>query len=152
MRTALTILLFLPMLLLAQNAARFQSALRSERAMDRWMKHEIHRVRKGHVITTPSASYIAHHATFDTLVDFLRRQPGVDDAASDRCMDKIMIWPGHTTIGMRWLIEGRPIERCWSVQEGRPGSIRLFGWRPHVRKDRQHLRYQRAAECAGFVE
>jgi len=138
----------------AQDSERFQRALHAsnEHAMDRWMKREVHRNRKGHLVTTPSASYIVHDPTHDSLVAFLRRQPGVEDAAWDKCIGKLDVWPGHSTIGMRWHARGRVVERCWTVQEGRPGTLHLFGWRPHVRKDRQHLKYKRAGNCPGFVE
>lgn len=136
----------------AQDPKRFARALRSEQAMDRWMKKELHRQRKGHLIPTPSGSYSSHAPTFDSLVAFVRRQPGVEDAAWDRCMNKLDIWPGHSTIGMRWPIEGRIIERCWTVQEGIPGTINLFGWHPRVRKSREHLKLKRAKDCPGFIE
>jgi hypothetical protein len=154
MRFALFILLLLPAALHAQDAQRFQRALnaKSEKAMDRWVKRELHRHREGHLITTPSGSYLSHASTFDSLVAFMRRQPGVEDAAWDKCIGKIDIWPGHSNIGLRWHARGRIIERCWNIQEGILGTINLFGWRPRVRKTREHLKYKRALECPGFVE
>jgi hypothetical protein len=38
------------------------------------------------------------------------------------------------------------------LQEGRPGNIELFGWRAHVRKSREQLKFMGAQECPGFVE
>jgi len=154
MRALLLILFLLPLLAPAQNAQRFQRALASgnERALDRWMKSEFHRVRKGHQVTTPSGSYTVHDPSHDSLVAFLRRQPGVEDAAWDKCIGKLDIWPGHSTIGLRWRVGEVLHERCWTVQEGIPGTINFPGWRPHVRKDRQHLKYKRASSCPGFVE
>ena len=151
MRIVLLFLFLLPLALHAQDAKRFQRALRTERAMDRWMKREIQRHRTGHLVTTPSGSYTIHDRTHDSLTAFIRRQPGVDDAMWDRCMNKIDIWPGHSTIGIRWQRGGVVYERCWSIQEGRPGTINLFGWRPHVRKSREQLKYKGAREYAGFV-
>jgi len=154
MRSLLLCLFLLPLVAPAQNAQRFQRALASgnERALDRWMKGEVHRARKGHQVTTPSGSYTVHDPSHDSLVAFLRRQPGVEDAAWDKCIGKLDIWPGHSTIGLRWRVGEVVHERCWTVQEGIPGTINLFGWRPHVRKDRQHLKYKRASLCPGFVE
>jgi len=154
MRALLLFLFSLPLVAPAQNTQRFQQALNSnhEKAIDRWMEREIHRHRKGHLVTTSSSSFIVHHPTHDSLVAFLHRQPGVEDAAWDKCIGKQAIWPGHSTIGMRWHARGRVYERCWSVQEGRPGTIHLFGWRPKVRKNREHLLFKRAASCTGFVE
>ena len=154
MKTLFFGLLFVPLTLQAQNVQRFQRALASgnERALDRWMKRELHHQRKGHTVMNSSGTYIDHDATFDTLVAFLRRQPGVLDAAWDKCIGKFDIWPGHSRLGLRFELNGAVHERCSSVQEGIPGVIRLPGWRPHVRKDREHLKYLGAADCPGFVE
>jgi len=154
MRALLLFLFVLPLLAQAQNAKRFQHALvsSSERAMDRWMKSGIHRVRKGHQVTTPSSSYTVHDPSHDSLVAFLRRQPGVDDAAWDKCIGKLDVWPGHSTIGLRWRVGDGLHERCWTVQEGIPGTVNIFGWRPKVRKSRAYLKYERASTCPGFVE
>jgi hypothetical protein len=154
MRVLLIVLLLSSTSALAQDADAFARALKSGNVhrVDRWVQRELHRTRKGHEQVTPSTTYITHGPTFDTLVAFLRRQPGVLDAAWDGCMNKLMIWPGHSRIGARFIMNGAEQERCYSVQEGRPGSIHLFGWRPQVRKDRQHLKYLSAKECPGFVE
>jgi hypothetical protein len=153
MRVLLLFLFLLPLVAPAQHVQRFQQALNSnnEKALDRWMEREIHRSRKGHLVTTPSTSYIVHHPTFDSLVAFLRRQPGVDDAAWDKCIGKIAIWPGQRTIGLRWYAHGQLFERCWTVQEGIPGTIDLAGWRPRPWKDRQYLKYLGGADRPGFV-
>ncbi|MBK6629171.1 MAG: hypothetical protein IPJ87_03405 [Flavobacteriales bacterium] len=154
MRAALCCLLLLPIALCAQDAQRFQRALRTGNvhALDRWMKQEVHRMLKGQVHGAPQAVYMGHDNSYDTLVAFLRRQPGVQDAAWDKYLAKAAIWPGHSTIGMRWQKDDRIHERCWSVQEGVPRTINIFGWRPRVREDRQNLRYENARDCPGFVE
>jgi hypothetical protein len=154
MRFVLFILLLLPAVLYAQDGKRFQRALnaRSEHSLDRWVKHELHRHRTRQLISTPNGSYSSYAPTYDSLVAFLRRQPGVEDAAWDKCMNKLDIWPGHSNIGVRWHARGQVFERCWMVQEGITGAMNLFGWRPHVRKDREHLKYKRALKCPGFVE
>lgn len=154
MKALLFCLLFVTLTVHAQDVQRFQRALVSgnERAMDRWMKSEIHRVRKGHQVTTPSGSYTVHDPSHDSLVAFLRRQPGVEDAAWDKCIGKLDIWPGHSNIGLRWRDGDEVRERCWTVQEGIPGTVNFFGWRPKVRKNRAYLKYKRASTCPGFVE
>ena len=154
MRSVLLILFILPLVVPAQNTKRFQRALlsSSEGAMDNWMEREIHRVRNGQLVATPSGGYSEHHSTHDSIVAYLRRQPGVEDAAWDRCLNKISIWPGHSTIGMRWRVGAVARERCWIVQEGIPGTINLFGWHPKVRKNREYLKYLRAVDRPGSVE
>lgn len=154
MRVLLIGLLFVTLAVQAQDVKRFQRALASgnERILDRWMKRELHQQRRGHPVAASQGVYIVHAPTYDSLVAFLRRQPSVEDAAWDKCINKIDIWPGHSTIGLRWRSNGQLIERCWGVQEGRPGTINLFGWRPTVRKSRAQLKYRRASSCPGFVE
>lgn len=154
MRVLLIVLLLSSTSALAQDTDAFARALKSGNVhrVDRWVKRELHRTRKGHEQVTPSTTYITHGPTFDTLVAFLRRQPGILDAAWDGCMSKQMSWPGHSRIGVRFTLNGTEQERCYSVQEGIPGVIRLPGWRPHVRKDREDLKYLGAADCPGFVE
>ncbi|MBL8003350.1 MAG: hypothetical protein JNL05_15460 [Flavobacteriales bacterium] len=154
MRCLLIVLLLSSAPAFAQDAEAFARAMKSGKVhrVDRWVKRELHRIRKGHEQVTQSTTYITHGPTFDTLVAFLRRQPGVSDAAWDRCMSKQMRWPGHSRIGLRFTLNGTEQERCYSVQKGIPGVIRLPGWRPHVRKDREDLKYLGAAECPGFVE
>lgn len=154
MRALLFLLWLVPNVLYGQNAKTFARALSSGHAqrMDRWVKREIHRHRERVAIRTPDGSYGSYAPTYDSLVAFLRRQPGVIDAMWDRCMNKLDIWPGHSTIGMRWKLGDGMRERCWTVQEGIPGTINFPGWRPHVRKDRELLKYEKAQECPGFVE
>lgn len=153
MRVLIIGLLFVPLAVQAQDVQRFQRALASGNvhALDRWMNHELHRQRKGHPVAASQGSYTDHAPTYDSLVAFMRLQAGVEDAAWDKCIGKLDIWPGYSTIGMRWRVDGQLEERCWGVQEGRPGTINLFGWRPKVRKNKQVLVFKKAYVCAGYV-
>ena len=154
MRRLVLILLLLPIALLAQDEERFANAVqrKAPQAMDRWMRHELRAHRKGTRITNPVSSYVVHQPTYDSLVAWLRRQPGVQDAQWDKCVMKTLGWPGVSTIGLHVYTEHLVAERCYSVQEGRPGTIDLFGWRPHVRKSREQLKFLRVSDCPGFVE
>ncbi len=139
--------------LFAQDADAFARALErtSPRALDRWMKRELHDHRKGTQITSPGSSYTSHSATYDTLVAWLRQQPGVVDAEWDRCIGKLDLWPGHSTIGVQLRLAGVERERCYTLQEGRPGTIKLPGWRAKVRKTREELKLVGVREGVGFV-
>ena len=137
----------------AQDTAAFARALERDnpRALDHWMKCELHRHRKGTRITSPGSSYTSHSATYDTLAAWLRQQPGVLDAEWDRCVGKLDLWPGHSTIGVQVRLGGVVRERCYTLQEGRTGTIKLPGWRPKVRKSREVLKLVGIRECTGFV-
>ena len=137
----------------AQDADAFARALEHEspRTLDHWMKSELHRHRKGTQVTAPGSSYTSHAPTYDSLATWLRRQPGVVDAEWDRCVNKLAIWPGHSIIGVQVRLGGVVRERCYTLQEGRPGTLQLFGWRPRVRKSREGLKLVEVKECPGFV-
>ena len=137
----------------AQDAEAFARALdhNNTRALDRWMKRELRDHRKGTQVTAPGSSYTSHSDTYDNLVAWLRGQPGVVSAEWDRCIGKLDIWPGHSTIGVRVQLGSVVRERCYTLQEGRPGTIKLPGWRPKVRKSREELKLVGVRECEGFV-
>jgi hypothetical protein len=122
------------------------------RAIDRWMKRELMARKEGEQVDNGSTMITVHSLTYNSIVDWLRKQPGVIDAAWDSCVGKLDIWPGHSTIGLRWRVGDEVRERCWRVQEGVQGTINLFGWRPRVRRDRQQLKYRGAADRPGFVQ
>jgi hypothetical protein len=122
------------------------------RAIDRWMKHELMAKKRGEQLDNGSTMITVHTLTYNSIVDWLKKQPCVIDAAWDGCMAKQMSWPGHSRIGVRFIMNGIEHERCYRVQEGIAGVIRLPGWRPHVRRAREHLRFLGATEYPGFVE
>ena len=142
-----------PTLLAAQDAARFARAMeRGPTAVDHWMKHALMTHKRGGQVDNGSTTYTVHYHTYDTLVTFLRQQPGVLGAGWDKCIVKLASWPGHSSLGVRFVSNGIAYERCYYLQEGRPGTIELFGWRAHVRKSRELLKFLGARECPGFVE
>ncbi len=153
MKWFLILTLFVANASCAQDVIGLARALehKSPRTLDRWMKRALDHHRKGTQIVTPSGSYTVHSPTYDSLVTWLRRQPGVVDVEWDRCINKLLLWPGHSTIGVRVRLGGLVRERCYTLQEGRPGTIKLPGWRPKVRKSREELKLVGVRECPGFM-
>ena len=139
---------------MAQDAKRFLRALNSgnERSLDRWTKRLIHDQRIGHPVSTSGPTSIRHAPTFDSLVAFMRRLPGVENAAWKGCTSMMLIWPGYNTIGLRWHNSDEIRGCCWTVQEGMPGTANLLGGHLKVQKDSYHLKYKRANSCACSVE
>jgi hypothetical protein len=86
----------------------------------------------------------------------LRTQIGVNGVDWDRCVIKPAVWPGTWTLGVVFRTrDGKEqdiLERCYTIQGGRPGTIHLFCWRPPVRRDRDDLKCMKARPCLGFVE
>lgn len=120
-------------------------------AIDRWMKRELMAMKRGEQVDNGSSTYTVHALTYNSIVDWLKKQPGVIDAAWDGCTNKIGLWPGHSTIGVRVMLNGVEHQRCYRVQEGRLGTINFFGWRPRMCKSREQLRYLGAEDRPGFV-
>ena len=120
-------------------------------AIDRWMKRELMAKKRGEQLDNGSTMITVHTLTYNSIVDWLKKQPGVIDAAWDGCVDKIDLWPGHSTIGLRVVLNGVERERCYRVQEGRLGTVNIFGWRPRIRKSREHLKLLGAEDRPGFV-
>ena len=153
MKQLIVLLFMLPTVIHAQDATRFAHAMeRGAGAVDHWMKRELMAHKKGTLVNNGSTTYTSHSATYDSLVIFLRMQPDVLDAGWDRCMVKLTSWPGHSSLGVRFVSNGEVHERCYYLQEGRSGSIEIFGWRAQVRKVREQLKFLGAKECPGFVE
>jgi hypothetical protein len=153
MKHVLLLLFMLPSVMQAQDRECLARAMEhGPSAVDRWMKRELMARKDGSLVDNGSTTYTSHHATYDSLVDFLKDQPGVQDAGWDRCMMKLASWPGHSSLGVRFVSKGGEHERCYDLQEGRPGNIKLFGWRAHVRRSREQLKFLGAKDCPGFVE
>ena len=154
MRLVALFALFIPLVLLGQDAERFARALdkRNTRAVDRWMKHEFKTHRKGSEVSTPGSSYITHASTYDDLSDWLKAQPGLMDATWDRCVIKLSSWPGHSTFGVVIRMGDRIEERCYVLQEGRLGTTDIFGWKLRVRSAQEELKVQGVRNCPGFVQ
>ena len=89
---------------------------------------------------------------YDTLVHWLKTSPVVEDAASDKCQAKLMIYPGHSAVGVRFKTKNGIVEKCFVVQEGTTGTIHFFGWHPHLVRYKWKLVYKRMRDCKGFVE
>lgn len=89
---------------------------------------------------------------YDTLVHWLKTSPVVEDAAWDKCMGKLSIYPGHSAVGVRFKTKNGIVEKCFVVQEGSTGTINFFGWHPHLIRYKWKLVYKRMRDCKGFVE
>jgi hypothetical protein len=124
--------------------------------IDRCMRRYIEREGRDHGASTYMHPLGGAEARIHELYYDLRKQIGVNGVDWDRCVIKPAIWPGTWTLGVVFRTrDGKEqdiLERCYTIQGGRPGTINLFGWRPRVRKDRDDLKCLKARECYGFVE
>lgn len=158
MRPLLILALLWPMLACADNDQHLARIIHQGRPnrIDRCMRRFIQ--REGRDFRTPDGAHPlgGAEARIGDLFTSLRTQIGVVEVDWDRCIAKEAIWPGTWTLGVVFRTregkEGDMLERCYTIQGGVPGTLNIFGWRPHVRKDRHDLKCIRARACPGFVE
>ena len=142
----------------AQNDYRFAQIIKrgNVREIDRYMKRLIHRegkdVRPGSYLHPLGGA----EGRIQELWYSLRKQIGVSDLDWDLCVAKPAIWPGQWTLGVVFRTkEGRGednVERCYTIQGGRMGTLNIFGWRPRIRRARDDLKLISVHSCPGFVE
>lgn len=158
MRYAFLFVCLLPLLATAGNDPRFARIIARGHVgrIDRYMRRLIEREGRDHRAPTCLHPMGGAEDVLSGLYDQLRTQIGVSLTDWDRCVLKPGPWPGTWTFGVVFRTrEGKVddiLERCYTIQGGRPGTINLFGWRPHVRKDRPHLKVKHIRACTGFVE
>ncbi|MBK7946263.1 MAG: hypothetical protein IPJ85_13585 [Flavobacteriales bacterium] len=158
MRLALLFTLLLPLVAHADNDPQLAAAIKSGHVhrIDRCMRRFIQ--REGPALQPHTALHHLGSAEVRMMVlyEMLRRQIGVLEVDWDRCVPKAQTWPGTYTLGV--VLRTRDghvddlMERCYTIKGGVPGTLRLFGWRPHVRKDRHDLKCVKARACLGFLE
>lgn len=121
---------------------------------ERIFKREIKKYKHGIKYDNGPGSgiQISHVAGLDSLTAWLKNKPCVADAYWDRCQSKIAIYPGWSSIGVKFKTKSGEIEKCFYIQEGTLGITDIFGWRPHVFKTRNILVYKKMYDCLGFIE
>lgn len=122
--------------------------------VERVFRNQVHHRRHGKVYDNGSGSgnQITHQYNLDTLTLWLKNMECVEDATWDKCQIKILIYPGWSTIGAKFKTRAGVVEKCFVIQEGTTGSIRLFGWRPHLFKAKNKMVYKKIIDCEGFIQ
>lgn len=153
-----TLHVLLPLLALADNDPHLARIIHkgNPHRIDRCMRRYIERAGRDHGASTYMHPMGGAEARIHALYYDLRKQIGVNGVDWDRCVIKPAIWPGTWTLGVVFRTRDGKVqdilERCYTIQGGRTGTIDLFGWHPRVFKARDNLKVKRARACAGFVE
>lgn len=148
----------LPLFALADNDPHLARIIRkgNPHRIDRCMRRYIEREGRDHGASTYMHPLGGAEDRIHALYYGLRKQIGVNGVDWDRCVAKPAIWPGTWTLGVVFRTRDGKVqdilERCYTIQGGRPGTINLFGWRPRVRRARGDLKVKRVRRCEGFVE
>lgn len=122
------------------------------KAVERIVKKEVRKHKKGHLVNNGSGStYISHAQTIEKLVFWLKMTEGVEDVFSDMCESKIEIYPGWAVIGVKFTNHKKEI--CYHIQEGKLGNITIGkNIRFHLLPTRNVLKYIKSYENEGFIE
>lgn len=99
-----------------------------------------------------SGMQTTHSYNIDTLTMWLKNHPCVADAYPDKCQEKIAIYPGHSSIGVKFNTNKGIVEKCFLLQEGTMGTVNILGWRPHLFEAKNILVYKKIYGCSGFIE
>jgi hypothetical protein len=99
-----------------------------------------------------SGMQVTHTYDLDTLTTWLKSKPCVADAAWDKCQIKALNYPGWSVIGAKFITHEGIKEKCFYLKEGTMGTVRIFGWRPHLFKARNKLILKKMYDCNGFIE
>ncbi len=152
----LIILLFVLQNAFSQNEKAFCKAVynmnfkNTERILHKVIKEN----RKGKVFFNGAGS--GYQTTlapcFDTITKWLKRQDCVEDAYWDRCQLKEDIYPGHSSIGVKFKTKNGMIEKCFLIQEGTTGQINIFSWMPKIFKSKMILVYKKMYDCENFID
>ena len=87
----------------------------------------------------------------ESLTQWFKGFPCVEDAFQDKCQNKILIYPGWSVIGVKFRTGLGIVEKCFSIQLGTTGTTNLFGWRPKTGRMKNKLVYKRMFDCPGFI-
>ena len=158
MRTSIVIVLFILISpkIFSQINSSFCKAVENSRfkIVERIFKREIKKRRNG----TPyyngpgSGMQITHQYNIDTLTKWLINKPCIEDAYWDKCQIKISIYPGWIIIGAIFKTKKGLQEKCFYIQEGTMGSIKIFKWRFPFLKMTNKLVYKKMYDQPGFIE
>ena len=89
---------------------------------------------------------------FDSITIWFKKQDCVEDAYWDKCQEKVAIYPGHSSIGVKFRTKNGIVEKCFLVQEGTTGQINILGWKPKIFKSKKILIYEKMYDSENFIE
>ena len=140
---------------LAQNEINCNSIYKGNfKKTEKAIKKQIRKYRNGtsYFNGEGSGNQITFQYSYDSIINWLKRQDCVADAFYDKCMMKSAIYPGSTTIGVRFITTNGAAEQCFHIREGKTGQLDIFGWRPKMLQAKNVLVYKSMNSCPGFID
>jgi hypothetical protein len=62
--------------------------------------------------------FVEYKSALDTILKEVNKLEYVVDAYFDNCQEKTAIYPGSSTLGVKLMINGKSIEKCYEIQVG----------------------------------
>ena len=123
--------------------------------VERIIKRIVRKNRDAYIIQnreTEKTIQFSFYSNYERIVNWLKKQECVADAFWDKCQAKEAIYPGHSTIGVRFKTKKGLIEKCFLIQEGTTGQVNILGWRPKLLQSKRVLVYNKMYDCEKFIE
>ena len=140
----------------AQNERKFNKAVADMNfnKVERLMCKLVKRYQEGQTYFNGEGSgfQINLCPSLDSIANWLKDQNCVEDAFWDKCQMKAAIYPGMSSVGVKFKTKEGVFEKCFMIQEGTTGQINILGWRPKISKAKKILVYKRMYDCAGFID
>lgn len=154
--TQVLVFVFIIQSAFCQNAKVFCKAVDNSnfRKVERIVKKTIKKNRTGQIYFNGEGSgyQINLAPCYDSITNWLKKQVCVEDSFWDKCQIKEAIYPGHSSIGVKFRSKKGIVEKCYLVQEGTTGQVNLLGWRPKLLKSKKILVYVKMYDCENFIE
>lgn len=152
----LTALLFVLQSLFSQNEKAFCKAVENMnfKKVERIVHKVIRKNSKGQEYFNGEGSGYQTDLSpsLDSITNWLKKSDAVEDACWDKCQEKIAIFPGNSSIGVKFKTKTGIVEKCFLIQMGKTGQINLLGWKPRIGRTKTKLVYVRMYECENFIE
>ncbi len=153
----LLILIFIYQNSFCQNDNSFNKAVAklNFKKVERIIKNKINKNREGYVYNNEENGWgikSDYSKNYNALINWLKIQDCVADAYRDQCENKPAIFPGRSSLGVKFKTNSGIQEKCFSIQEGTTGQINILGWRPKTSKSKNVLSYRNIYDCEGFIE
>lgn len=88
----------------------------------------------------------------DTITNWIKKKECIENAYWDKCQIKDALYPGFSSIGVKFKTKNGIIEKCFLIQEGTTGQINIFCWKPKIFKSKSILVFKKMYDCENFIE
>jgi hypothetical protein len=123
--------------------------------VERIFNRQVNKLAEGYVYANQDSGWgnaTSYNTHYTTLINWLKKQDCVIDAFWDKCQAKAAIYPGYSSIGVKFKTKNGVVEKCFLIQEGTTGQVNILGWKPKLCKSKNKLVYKKIFDCKNFIE